>query len=377
MELDKTDSCGVCTAQKAICKIGGECGRRKSPFFGLENILNNVLKFGEHYVIIMSQTFPKEEFAVQNDFELIQNLLRTKAEYQARLNLIPYDGTVDIKENSGKKYLYIRKREAGKIKSTYVGIYSEELHGLLLRGVKEARTLKKQIRSTEKELAVLGYSQEELTPDVIVNMDFVRANMKSIIYDQAVLEGVSTTFPVTEQIIDNGKVVGASAEDVQKILNLKHAWEFVLDEDVIQSPTNFYVCQYIARLVNEGFYREGGRIRGVPVKIGGSSYVPSLPIEYEVKEQIDNIISSDKSPVDIAIELTLYVMKTQIFNDGNKRTAIVFANHYLISHGAGLMVVPENTVPEFKKLLVRYYEGEDIMAIKEFLKDQCFQTFKY
>lgn len=313
---------------------------------------------------------------MQNTFETIQNLLRTKAEYQARLNLIPYEGSIDIKENSGKKYLYIRKREAGKVQSTYVGLYSEELHQTLLRGVKEARELKKQIRAIEKELAVLGYSHEELAPDVILNMDFVRANMKSIIYDQAVLEGVSTTFPDTELIIENGKVNNVSAEDVQKILNLKHAWEFVLDKDVIQSPTSYYVCQYIARLVNEGFYYEGGRIRGVPVKIGGSSYIPPLPVEYEVKDQIEKIVAADASYVDIAIELALYVMKTQIFNDGNKRTAIIFANHYLIAHGAGLMVVPENIVPEFKQLLVRYYEDIDVGAIKDFLKNQCYRTFQ-
>lgn len=313
---------------------------------------------------------------MQNTFEMIQNLLRTKAEYQARLNLIPYEGSIDIKENSGKKYLYIRKREVGKVQSTYVGLYSEELHQTLLRGVKEARELKKQIRAIEKELAALGYSHEELAPDVILNMDFVRANMKSIIYDQAVLEGVSTTFPDTELIIENGKVNNVSAEDVQKILNLKHAWEFVLDKDVIQSPTSYYVCQYIARLVNEGFYYEGGRIRGVPVKIGGSSYIPPLPVEYEVKDQIEKIVASDASYIDIAIELALYVMKTQIFNDGNKRTAIIFANHYLIAHGAGLMVVPENIVPEFKQLLIRYYEDIDVRAIKDFLKDQCYRTFQ-
>ena len=306
---------------------------------------------------------------MQNTFEMIQNLLRTKAEYQARLNLIPYEGSIDIKENSGKKYLYIRKREAGKVQSTYVGLYSEELHQTLLRGVKEARELKKQIRAIEKELAALGYSHEELAPDVILNMDFVRANMKSIIYDQAVLEGVSTTFPDTELIIENGKVNNVSAEDVQKILNLKHAWEFVLDKDVIQSPTSYYVCQYIARLVNEGFYYEGGRI-------GGSSYIPPLPVEYEVKDQIEKIVAADASYVDIAIELALYVMKTQIFNDGNKRTAIIFANHYLIAHGAGLMVVPENIVPEFKQLLVRYYEDIDVGAIKDFLKNQCYRTFQ-
>ena len=150
---------------------------------------------------------------------------------------------------------------------------------------------------------------------------------------------------------------------------------YVFCANVIQSHTSYYVCQYIARLVNEGFYHEGGRIRGVPVKIGGSSYVPPLPIEYEVREQIDKIVASEDTPLNIAIELALYVMKTQIFNDGNKRTAIIFANHYLVAHGAGLMVVPESIVPEFKQLLVRYYEDTDVQAVRDFLKNQCYRTF--
>ena len=312
---------------------------------------------------------------MENNFEMIQELLRTKAEYQARLNLIPYDGVVEIKEVSDKKYLYIRKREAGRKTSTYVGPYSEELHQVLLKSIKDAREIKKAIRDIEKQLASYGYSHDELSANVVLNIDFARANMKSIIYDQAVLEGVATTFPDTELIIDNGKVNNVSAEDVQKILNLKHAWEFVLDKDVILSETNYYVCQYIARLVNEGFYQQGGRIRAVPVTIGGSSYVPPIPIEHQVKEDIDNIIKSGADAVQVAIELALYVMKTQIFNDGNKRTAIIFANHYLISHAGGLMVVPQNLVPEYKKLLVKYYEGTDEEKIKSFMREKCLKTF--
>ena len=312
---------------------------------------------------------------MENNFEMIQELLRTKAEYQARLNLIPYDGVVEIKEVSNKKYLYIRKREAGRKTSTYVGPYSEELHQVLLKSIKDAREIKKAIRDIEKQLASYGYSHDELSANVVLNIDFARANMKSIIYDQAVLEGVATTFPDTELIIDNGKVNNVSAEDVQKILNLKHAWEFVLDKDVILSETNYYVCQYIARLVNEGFYQQGGRIRAVPVTIGGSSYIPPIPIEHQVKEDIDNIIKSSDDVVQVAIELALYVMKTQIFNDGNKRTAIIFANHYLISHAGGLMVVPQNLVPEYKKMLVKYYEGRDEEAIKSFMREKCLKTF--
>ena len=310
---------------------------------------------------------------MENNFNEIQFLLRSKAELQARLNLIPYEGTVEIKSIDDKKYLYIRKRIANKVKSIYVGVYSEELYIVLLRQVKDAKNIKKKIREIEKELAKLNYNQKELSNEVILNLDFARANMKSLIYDQAILEGISTTFPDTEAIIDNGKVNNISAEDVMKIINLKHAWEFILDKDVILSPTNYYVSQYIAKLINEGFYFEGGRIRQIPVNIGGSTYKPPLPIENIVREEINNIINSTLDDIDKAIELTLFVMKTQVFNDGNKRTAIIFANHYLISKGKGLLAVPFELVPEFKKLLIAYYEDYDNESIKLFLKEKCWR----
>ena len=291
------------------------------------------------------------------------------------MNLLPYDGSPEIKEQNGSRYLYVRKRIAGKLTSTYVDAYSDELYQLLLKNAKDARVLRKRIRQIERELTSLGYKDSEVSSRVLQNIDFARANMKSNIYDQADLEGVGTTFPQAEEILKNGFVYGVKASDVQKILNLKHAWEFILDKDVIQSTSNYYMIIHIAKLVNEGFYVDGGRVRGVPVTIGGSSYVPPIPIESVVKESIDNIVNSNKEPIEIAIDLCMYCMKTQIFIDGNKRASVIFANQYLIAHGQGLLVIPEKEVPDFKKLLVKYYEGEDISVINEFLKEKCWKTF--
>ena len=124
----------------------------------------------------------------------------------------------------------------------------------------------------------------------------------------------------------------------------------------------------------KAFY-DGGRIRGVPVTIGGSSYIPPLPVESMVREQIAQITRQQKDVLDIAIELCLYCMKTQIFLDGNKRASVIFANHYLIAHGMGFLVIPEKEVPEFKRLLVAFYEGEDISVITNFMKEKCWKTF--
>lgn len=309
-----------------------------------------------------------------NNYPQIQELLQQKADYLARLNLLPYDGTPEVKEQSGKKYLYIRKRVGSRIKSTYVDIYSDELYQLLLKNAKEAKELRKQIRKAEKELAFLGFTEDELSPDVILNLDFARANMKLSIYEQAVLEGVATSFPQTEDIIENGTVNGMTASDVQKVLNLKHAWEFILDKNVLQCPSDYSILCHIAKLVNEGFYSYGGRIRGVPVTIGGTSYIPPLPIETIVMENLKALYEDEENePIDIAIKICLYCMKTQIFNDGNKRASVIFANHYLISKAGGLLVIPEKFVPEFKKLLISYYEGNDNGEILDFMKSKCWK----
>ncbi len=139
-------------------------------------------------------------------FDEIQVLLRERADLNARLSLIPYEGTPEIKDVKEKKYLYTRKRVGSRVTSTYVGVYSDELHQLLLRNTRDARELRRQIRKLDKRLAELGYQEGELSARVVENLNFARANMKANIYDQAVLEGVAASFPQTEKIIKNGKV---------------------------------------------------------------------------------------------------------------------------------------------------------------------------
>ena len=111
----------------------------------------------------------------------------------------------------------------------------------------------------------------------------------------------------------------------------------------------------------------------MPVTIGGTSYTPPLPIESQVREVIDGVIQSDKEVIDKAVELCMYCMRTQIFLDGNKRASVIFANHYMIAHGLGMMVIPKEYVTAFKKQLVEYYESGNIGKISGFLKEKCWR----
>ena len=301
----------------------------------------------------------------------IMNLLQVKQNLTKELNNLVY-GSIEIRENSSNRYIYVHYREDGILLTKYVGEYSDELHNLILNNTIKAKELKKEIKKIEKQLKKLNHIDEELSPEIEKNIDFAKRHLVDNIYNQAILEGVATTFADTESIIEGGKINNMSSEDVLKIVNLKHAWEFILNKNVILSNTNFPLLCEINKFVEEGFYYNAGKLRSVPVSIGGTKWAPELPIESIIKEDIQNIFNMEINDIDKAIELLLYVMKKQIFIDGNKRTSIIFANHYLISKGQGIIAVPANLTNEYKKLLIDYYEGKDLTEIKKFLKEKCF-----
>lgn len=301
----------------------------------------------------------------------LTNLLSDKEKLEEKLNNMIF-GTIEIREKDDKKYIYVHFRENGKLKTKYAGEYTEELYNLILKNNDEVKNVKKEIKKIDKVLKEEDFYYTELSEKVKQNIDFAKRNLVENIYNQAVLEGIATTFAETENIIEGGKVNGMTSTDVMKIINLKRAWEFVLAELVIETPEKFDLLSEINKIVIEGFYFNAGKIRNVPVRVGGTTYVPSMPVLSKIKEDLELIANKKISIIDKAIEYLLYVMKTQIFIDGNKRTAVIFANHYLIRKGKGIVAIPPECTEEYKKLLISYYEGNNIVEIKTFLKTKCY-----
>ena len=305
--------------------------------------------------------------------ESILNLLEKIRIIEFQLNNLIY-GSIEIREAKNKKYLYCHSRENGIQTTKYIGEYTDVLYEMILKNNSEAKELKQKIRRFEKELAKLGYLDSDFSEDVLLNVDFAKKHMADTIYTQAILEGVATTLLDTESIIEGGVVNNMSVSDIMKIVNLKHAWEFILDKNVMKTKTNYSILCTINKLVEEGFYYSAGIIRSTPVKIGGTSWAPNIPIEIDIIDSINSIINKNIDECDKTIELLLYIVRTQIFIDGNKRTSVIFANHYLISNGLGMIVIPVEKTEEYKKLLVEYYETNSTKNITSFLK-KCFITY--
>ena len=145
--------------------------------------------------------------------------------------------------------------------------------------------------------------------NVDINIDYARKKVADLIYNQAILEGVVTTYENVNNILNSGQVNGMTSTDIMKVVNLKHAWGFVLDENVIMAEENFSFLSQINKLVLEGFYYNAGKVRSTPAKIGGTNWMPSIPIESQIVEELNQILDSELDDVSLAIELLLYVMK--------------------------------------------------------------------
>ena len=66
-------------------------------------------------------------------------------------------------------------------------------------------------------------------------------------------------------------------------------------------------------------------------------------------------------------------MRTQMFYDGNKRTAQLLANRILIENGAGVLSIHVEDQKAFIKKLVKYYETDDEEDVSSFVYDRCIE----
>jgi len=307
---------------------------------------------------------------MENREQLIKQLLNEKKDLERQINDANFKGYPEIKEISGKKYVYLRYKKYDRLSSKYAGVYSEDFYNGLKDLSRSIKELKTKLRGVNTKLTKLGISIDALPPNVLLNIDYVRNNINNIIYEQAVVEGVSATFLDTEEILEKGSSRNVSFDDTLTILNLKNAWQYVLDEDTVRQKMSFWTLSTIAGYVNDRQVSYPDELRSTPARISGSSYKPKIPNKEEIVGDLTDIINKNKG-IETAIDLLVYLAKSQAFNNGNKRTALIFANLYLIKNGLGYISVPSNLEKDYKLLLVEYYEDKNT-NVKAFLRDNCY-----
>lgn len=202
------------------------------------------------------------------------------------------------------------------------------------------------------------------------NIFFAKRNLVDSIWKSANLEGIAITFPETQMIVDGLSVANKTLDEITAIVNLKKAWEYLFI--TINEPINLSLIQDFNRLVGRDIVNRAGFLRTADVRISGTSYKPKLPIEYAIKDEIAKILNNENKQ-EMALNLMLYLMRSQLFFDGNKRVSMLIANKILIENGLGILSVSKENVHSFLTMLVGFYESNNGADIKEFCKTHCIE----
>lgn len=187
------------------------------------------------------------------------------------------------------------------------------------------------------------------------------------IWKSAGIEGLGTTFPNTEKILENIPVQ-TKRDEVFFIVNMKRAWYFLFDN--VDYPNNISYLRELNKICMEELSYDAGNIRTAPVTFGGTSWIPELPQEDVIIDKLKEI-EDMSNRLEAALEMFCFVARTQMFLDGNKRVAQLMCNKIMMQADVGIFSVPYDQIDRFKELLVNYYETNDSNKIKTFFREKC------
>lgn len=185
------------------------------------------------------------------------------------------------------------------------------------------------------------------------------------------MENRAVTFPQTKTILNGVNVPNVQLDDIQAILNMRDAWRYLFNT-VDEPVTLAYMCklnEFIAR--NEAL--QWGKLRTGTVGISGTEYMSAVPDWNTAEQELKDITGANISTTEKALNVFVWGARSQLFWDGNKRTAMTLANKLLVSAGVGILTVPDRYMGRFNEMLIEYYNTGMSEPIKRFMYENAIQ----
>lgn len=201
------------------------------------------------------------------------------------------------------------------------------------------------------------------------NIMYAKSKLQDNIYKSAKLEGINLSIKDVIDLLNNINNVNLSIMDTLKLKGLKDAWKFVLntiDDDLTIDyikKIHFEICE-CQGITPLGEFRDKG------VGITGTSYRPKLPSECDYDKELNEIMNIPEK-LDRCITLFLWIQRSQMFLDGNKRVANLVANKEMIKNEMGIIAVPVEKIGEYFTKLIKFYETNDYTEIKKWIYNNC------
>lgn len=194
--------------------------------------------------------------------------------------------------------------------------------------------------------------------------------MVDSIYKQANLEGIAVTFADTQSILNNVNIENITPTEISKVCCLRDGWNYLFEhiDDAVDLIFLETIHELTARF--DVPYQYLGKLRNEDVMISGTDWRPELPAADTIYRDLQEL-NQIECITDRALSVGLYIMRSQMFKDGNKRVGSFAANKILIANGKGIFNVPVKLDGLFKQKLVDYYESNDNGELKSWIVDHC------
>jgi len=220
------------------------------------------------------------------------------------------------------------------------------------------------------EYGFKDFPQEYKPTDVGIILQKIKHMLPEYIYDTARIENNPITIPEIKTLIDGITIGGRKITDVQQILNLKEAWQFLLEN--LKNST-FKVDKSFSDAIHSRVGKEEavewGVFRSGNIGIAGADkYVCPDYRELDgiYRNEISWVIGSS-SHVENALRYFLWGSINQFYWDCNKRVSRMMAIGILVSGGFGIFNIPAKHIQAFNTLMVEFYNTKKADGIMEFL----------
>ena len=166
-----------------------------------------------------------------------------------------------------------------------------------------------------------------------------------------------------EEILDINKLEQNEFYDTNKLIinNLISTWYKIIKSiDNIKSINVDFICEiHTYVMCNLLDMRQLGHLRNQPVTLYRLDYVPKKILnKHKISDDIYNILyeNDEADIIDKILRLYIYLIREQLFIDGNKRTAFMVTNFLLIQNKVGILEYNKENYKKFLKNLYNYLE---------------------
>lgn len=209
---------------------------------------------------------------------------------------------------------------------------------------------------------------------------YVEDNLLNIIYTQAQNEHVNVNFEQMKTLFNcPTSKLNINLHDLSVIYSLFKTWNFVLSN--LNKEINLEYIKQINLLVSDLSNFQPGYIRdkNVVVKVTNEkNWVAPNVNTLEFKNNL-NTIMEETNILKKSLDLYLLISRSQLFENCNKRTALICANIILIKNDLCTFYIKNDSIKIYNYFLAKFYEDFDLNSyneIKCFIIENCLHNIK-